>query len=104
MHFQVMEQRISRIEQSPPSVKRASLVDPKATRQSPPFSPVLQQVPEATTRIFVAPVLTESEKQTDHSQEDKQQVALVSRKPDAPFYRLSHMSIINALYSGWLHS
>ena len=58
MRFQVMEQRIARIEQSPPSVKGASLVDPKATCQSPPFSLALQQVPEVTTRIFLAPVLT----------------------------------------------
>ena len=101
MRFQVMEQRISCIEQSPPSVKRASLVDPKATRQSPSFSPVLQQVPEVTTRIFLAPVLTESEKQTDHSLEEKQQVALVSRNPGAPFYRLSHTSIMSVTVNGF---
>jgi hypothetical protein len=101
MRFQVMEQRIAHIEQSPPSVKEASLVDPKATCQSPPFSLALQQVPEVTTQIFLAPVLTESEKQTDHAQKDTRQVALVSRKPDAPFYKLSHMSIMPFTVDGF---
>ena len=36
----------------------------------------------------------ETEKQTDHSQEDKPQVALVSRKPDSSFWMLSHMNIM----------